>query len=488
MKKKDAPKVEKKDADKKTQERLAWLASFPNLDPNPVIEINSTGEITYVNLAARVEFPDLTTLGRKHQLVKGMLSTTDKFKMGRNEYAMVEKIINGGVYELHCSFIPDTQDIRAYVLDATERRRSEELKNEFLRTVSHELRTPISITKTGIEFVLDEIAGKINEKQKKVLNVAKQSMDRLARLIDDLLDISKIEAGRVRIRKEEIDLTALVMQLASSFELKMKERGLKLEVNVPEGGIKVFADPDRIIQVFTNLLGNALKFTEKGSITVFIHDKNDRVECSVIDTGIGIPEEELPEIFDKFRQVGRTPGTGEKGTGLGLSIAKGIVELHKGKLWAESEFGKGTKFVFTVPKYTADAVLKEELDREIEEAVSRNSKVSLIKLSPNIHKNVSHDWISGITKRLGDVVKQNLRRAGDAAFIDSRAVAVLLADCDKVGAVEVGSRLEKAINDYISDNKLGGQISLRLENATYPDDAGDGEGLIKKVHDGCPST
>ena len=112
----------------------------------------------------------------------------------------------------------------------------------------------------------------------------------------------------------------------------------------------MYADKDRIIQVFTNLVGNALKFTKQGRIEISVVDRTDVVECGVYDTGPGITKEDLPLIFSKFQQFSRIAGSGEKGTGLGLSITKGIIELHKGKIWVESEVGQGSKFTFTLPK------------------------------------------------------------------------------------------------------------------------------------------
>ena len=199
-------------------------------------------------------------------------------------------------------------------------------------------------------MVLDEIPGKISGKQKKVLATSKSNIDRLARIIDSLLNISKIESGKLELNKEEVDVIKLIERVADSFVAQAKEKGLELKLNFAKDSINANVDADKIIQVFTNLLGNALKFTDQGQIEISVMQKESEIECAVSDTGIGIAKDNLPKLFTKFQQFSRVPGAGEKGTGLGLSIAKGIIELHQGKIWAQSEPGKGTKFTFTLPK------------------------------------------------------------------------------------------------------------------------------------------
>jgi len=229
-------------------------------------------------------------------------------------------------------------------------RELDSMKSDFISNVSHELRTPLAITKEGISLVLDGVTGEINPKQDKMLSTAKQNIDRLARIINNLLDISKIEAGGMELAREMVDMVNLVKQIAFSFQVLALEKQLEIRVDIPENAIDVFVDKDKIIQVFTNLVGNAMKFTRKGYIKISVRDRKDEVECSVEDTGAGMKKEDLAQVFDKFHQVGRTAGSGEKGTGLGLTIAKQIVELHGGRIHAASRFGEGSEFTFTLPK------------------------------------------------------------------------------------------------------------------------------------------
>lgn len=231
-----------------------------------------------------------------------------------------------------------------------ELRKLDQLKSDFVSMVSHELRTPLSIIKEGISLVLEGIPGTINIKQQEILSASKNNIDRLTRIINDLLDISKIESGKLELKSEGVNLIRLIDQILLVFEPKIKEKGLVLIRDFLDKPINIFIDSDKITQVFTNLINNALKYTQKGQITISVREKGNEVECSVIDSGIGISEENLSKIFDKFQQFGRLSGPGEKGTGLGLSIAKGIIKLHKGRIWVESELNKGSKFSFILPK------------------------------------------------------------------------------------------------------------------------------------------
>lgn len=243
--------------------------------------------------------------------------------------------------------------------DVTERRKVEdalkkinELKTDFVSMASHELRTPLTIIKQGVALVLDQTAGVINPRQKEFLETADRNISRLTRLINDLLDISKIEAQKMPINIQAVDI---VKAMAESVALlKPQADGKKINLAItkfPEKSFKVFADPDRLSEIFQNLISNALKFTgEQGRVSVEIIEREDQGEVKVIDTGRGIAREDLPKLFQKFEQFDRVAGPGSKGTGLGLAITKGLIELQGGKIWAESELGKGSKFTFTIPK------------------------------------------------------------------------------------------------------------------------------------------
>jgi len=229
----------------------------------------------------------------------------------------------------------------------------DQLKSEFLATVSHELRTPIAVMREGVSLCVDGVAGELNEMQNEFLSDALDNIDRLSRLIDDLLDISKIEAGKVLVRKSDINICELAEKTVRSFKPLADNKGISLELSVPGFGIEIFADWDRVVQILSNIITNAINYTSKGgSVFVSVQDDNDKVVCSVKDTGAGIDKKNLTKLFDKFQQFGRQEGPGYRGTGLGLAIVKGLVEKHGGRIWAESEKGEGSTFTFTLEKFS----------------------------------------------------------------------------------------------------------------------------------------
>ena len=248
---------------------------------------------------------------------------------------------------------------QSIIVDITERKKVEEelkridrMKTDFIAIASHELRSPLTGIEMGIALVMDRTAGQINPKQEEYLKIAQRSVKRLMSLIKDLLDISKIEAGKEDITPQSVDLVKAAEEMILQLTPQAGEKKIDLAITIkPEAGLPVLADPEKLNEIFINLISNAIKFTgESGKISVEIADKESFGEVSVIDNGTGISKEDFPKLFKKFEQLNRDPGPGPKGTGLGLAITKGLVELQKGNIRAESEPGKGSKFIFTIPK------------------------------------------------------------------------------------------------------------------------------------------
>lgn len=231
-----------------------------------------------------------------------------------------------------------------------ELRELDNLKTEFLNAVSHELRTPLATIREVIAQTLEGLLGETSPRQKEFLAICLENVNRLRRMIDDLLDVSKLESGKYKMTREEVDIVEIARGVVTAFYPKSRSANLELRENFLKEKAIAYADRDSIIQVFTNLIGNAFKFTDKGFIEVSVKDDARQVECSVSDTGRGIAEEDLSKVFGKFQQFGSKNSRGEKGTGLGLSISKNIIELHHGKIWVESALSKGTRFTFTIPK------------------------------------------------------------------------------------------------------------------------------------------
>jgi len=224
-----------------------------------------------------------------------------------------------------------------------------ELKSKFTSTISHELRTPFSVIKEGINMVREGLCGDVNDKQKNMLNIALMNVNRLGRLINDILDFQKFESGKMKLTFEENDINKIVQEAYRGIELLGKEKGINFVFNIDKNLPKIKSDKDKIIQVLTNLIDNAVKFTEKGSITVTATKNRNNIQVAVQDTGCGIKPEDTPRLFRSFEQLGESNKHEKKGTGLGLVISKEIIVRHGGKIWAKSELGKGTVFYFTLP-------------------------------------------------------------------------------------------------------------------------------------------
>ena len=245
------------------------------------------------------------------------------------------------------------------VKDITREKEIEKMKNEFISSISHEIKTPLAIIKEAINLVVDEIPGKIVEPQRDVLTTAQKNIGRLSNIIGDLLDISKIESGKLELHTRLVNISELIKNTIPDFKYMAEQKGILLDYEVPQAKVDALCDPDKIRQVLVNLISNALKFTpQEGRVKVICNQEEDEVIVSVQDTGIGISEENIPNLFDRFTQFGRKAGPGEKGTGLGLAISKGIVELYKGRIWAESKLNKGSKFYFSLPKSSSEKIKK----------------------------------------------------------------------------------------------------------------------------------
>jgi PAS domain S-box-containing protein len=224
------------------------------------------------------------------------------------------------------------------------------IKSEFASMVSHELRTPLTVIKESVAIVYDETAGSINADQKEFLETAKRNVDRLARLINDVLDYQKLESSDSKFRMVEQDINALVSEVGKSFQLPLKNKGLGLVLKLAPELPPITLDADQITQVLVNYITNAMKFTEKGNITLISEKVGDNaIMVSVKDQGIGIKQEDFQKLFQSFSQISTGMGRQTGGTGLGLILCKKIVERHQGKVGVESVYGEGTTFYFILP-------------------------------------------------------------------------------------------------------------------------------------------
>jgi len=236
--------------------------------------------------------------------------------------------------------------------DITKQKDLDRLKANFVANVTHELRTPLVAMEKSISLILSKAAGELSQKQEEFLLMAKRNINRLGLLINDLLDLSKLEAGKMDLKNRNVQIDEVVNESVATLNTWAQTKSITIEKRIQENLPKIGIDPDRIIQVLNNLIGNAIKFTPdngKVSVGARLSEGGSGIEVSVEDTGVGIEEKNLTKVFDKFYQIGERSSTDVNGTGIGLAVAKEIVELHGGRIWAESEKGQGARFIFTLP-------------------------------------------------------------------------------------------------------------------------------------------
>ncbi len=277
--------------------------------------------------------------------------------------------------------------------DVTAAREIAVMKNEFVSMVSHELRTPLTSIKGYVDLIVDGDAGEINEIQREFLGIVQENSDRLVSLINDLLDISRIESGRVHLKIEPLDVAEVIEGVVDTFRTVADAQGVTLEWHVARGLPKMAGDRDRAGQVLMNLVSNAIKYSPGGGTArIEAHRHGGEVVISVADSGIGISEEDQRQLFTKFFRVDSSLTREIGGTGLGLSICKSVVELQGGRIWATSTSGEGSTFAFTVP------VAPEELVRTPDVAgPARASGTVLV---------IDHD------PEIADLVEAYLRKRG----------------------------------------------------------------------------
>jgi signal transduction histidine kinase len=224
-----------------------------------------------------------------------------------------------------------------------------EAKSEFVSVVAHELRTPMTSIKGYTEMLLSGTMGELTEKQKHFLEVVHANAGRLGKLVSDLLDISRIETGKIKLDIQPLQLEEIIEEATDIIASQVEAKNLQLEVRIADGLPSVQGDRDRILRVLTNLLDNACNYTPEGGITLSVHPVDASLQVSVTDTGIGISPEDQKRLFERFFRAAHPVVREQRGTGLGLSIAKSIIELHGGTIWVESELDQGSTFSFTLP-------------------------------------------------------------------------------------------------------------------------------------------
>ncbi|MCX5707751.1 MAG: ATP-binding protein [Candidatus Omnitrophica bacterium] len=365
------------------------------------------------------------------------------------------------------------------VRDISERKQAEEklreamaTKSKFISVVSHELRTPLTSIKEGINIVLDGSAGEVNDEQKDFLATAKRNVDRLARLINDVLDFQKLESGKGQFTVQENALNDVVNEVYQSMSPAVKAKGLDFFITCDQTAGKLRFDRDKIIQVLTNLVNNAMKFTEKGSVTITTSRMKNWVYVCVEDTGPGMKQEELDKLFQSFQQFG-DERVRKGGSGLGLAISREIVEKHFGKIWAESVFGKGSKFIFTLPLSTLEEALRTIVERDFE----KQSGSGLFLLSvfrfenyQEVKTTLGQEKVDSAVRSIRDAIESV---AGTKEYIceNGQDEIIVFIHSSRERVAEERQKLRRAVKEAVFDLDAGVGIRVSAASVVYPDEA-----------------
>jgi len=368
---------------------------------------------------------------------------------------------------------------------ALERVRLENFKDDIINNISHEMRTPLTIIRECISQMNDGIFGDINEKQGAYLEKSLKNIDRLRSIIDNLLDISKIDAGKLAIYKENVNIIELIQDVVSNFQPQVKKKGLTLKLTTNDEEIHVLADKDKIFQVLTNLVGNAYKFTKEGFIEVSVTENKNSIKCCVADSGRGIAMEDRARVFERFDQLGRISGPGEKGTGLGLAITKGIIELHDGEIHLDSEEDKGTQFSFTLPKYSVDGAKFEDVIKYLKDSMRKFNYFSILVISVTdyyeLSKEVGSTVLEEAVHTLEDLAKQCLHRDTDQIIRKEGTIYLILPDTEMESALVVMNRIKQVFSGNKWRKQLREKISVSYNCINYPNDGLTVDDLLSKL-------
>jgi signal transduction histidine kinase/GGDEF domain-containing protein len=366
-----------------------------------------------------------------------------------------------------------------------ELRKVDQIKSEFVSIASHELRTPLSAIKNSVQLILQGKTGEINENQKKFLSMADRNITRLTNILNDLLNLSKIESGKITMTFEELALKVPVELVLSSLQSQAQGKSLQLVMDLPEDLPTVLGDREKLEQVLTNLVGNAIKFTPEGgtiSVSAGLSDQDENlVAVSVRDTGIGIPEDQLKKVFEKFHQVEGSLQRSVSGTGLGLAITRGLIEAHQGTIWAESELGRGSTFRFTLPlssREKRDVRFRLTLDREFQRAQENHSHLTLFLIEA---QDDQPEMKEVILEQLEDRVKRCLCRKADIMLKREKdKILAALCEADLQGAGVIRQRLEEVVQKVFVKGSDASRL-IHIGAATYPEEALSKRDLFRKA-------
>lgn len=357
------------------------------------------------------------------------------------------------------------------IRDITREKEIDRMKTDFISTVSHELRTPLTCIREAIAQIVEGIKGEVNVGQREFLHIAIEELDRLSRIINDLLDIAKIEAGRVVLHRQEIDAIPLIQEVVKTLLVNAQEKQITITEEFTSPACVLYVDPDRIKQVLTNLLSNAIKFTApQGNIVMAVRERTQEVEFAVTDSGRGIAPENLHKIFDRFEQIDWAFSARPQGTGLGLPISKALVGIHQGTMKVQSAVGQGSTFSFVLPKLSREAMVLEVMKEAMNKAKEDYEQESFIFIGLKEKKEGYVDIMNSIA----NIIHHTVRRSDDIVWQYKD-------DCSLIVMVRSPAGGARALRERLAENIKEAHIGedcVFIVN-TYPEEIHSDEDLQK---------
>lgn len=381
----------------------------------------------------------------------------------------------------------------------TKLEKLERLKSEFISIVSHELRTPLTAIKNSLEICLSGKAGDVNAIADKFLNLAKRNVVRLSGIINDLLDLSKVEAGKMDFKFEKMSINTPVEFIKNTFENLAKEKNISLIFEKNDDISQTYLDNQRIEQVVSNLVSNAIKFTDNdGRIIVktenITFDDIDKtkllpsenaiyyshyVKVSVADSGIGIAESDLKKVFDQFQQIENSLNRKNGGTGLGLPIAKQLIEAHRGFIWVESELNRGTTFSFVIPVLSEKEKFVIDLEKDIAKAKVASQTLLLLMLAEKL--DVQNSFINAVKEERISIIRKT-SNTKEVSYTDDgkNYLLIVMPEADKFAQSFVEKRIDSSVS-IENDSHAEQKYDILYSTALFPECGEDATYLLNKL-------
>jgi len=458
-----------------------------------VLMLDAKGRVAAMNGAARsllgceeAETPDAATLS---ELLEG-----DPVSRMRSERRSIKKLVclRGAPYQMQISPVEDEKgELAGIVLafrDFEEEKKADDMKTELVSVVSHELRTPLTAIRNALFLLGGTKLGSLNPGQNRFVDLAKRNVEQLIGIINDLLDLSKIEAGKMHLELAPTSMAEEIEDALASLQPQAEAMGVSLQWTIAPNLPPVFGHAASIQRVMVNLVGNAIKFTDRGGVVKIestragsdeVAGEAGAVRVTVSDSGVGIPKDQLESIFEKFHQVEAEETRTSPGTGLGLSISRELVKAHHGRIWAESEAGSGSHFSFVIPILSQKELLMRALSSEVARASELEGPMALVvgrlQGAYAVRARSEEEYERAVDDLLA-MTRTLVRRSSDLVLArrDAGEVVVILPRTRRDGGVAFANRLA---GEMAKNAAADSTLLLKVAAAQYPEDGRSAEEL-----------